>query len=462
MHLRKKRMLTESDSHRLQFETTQIIRDHGLQGFYRLNHLQLGPLAGEGRFGGSFNRDRHRFTRMALAHPENLAIPELLPALEAGIHTQFAFQGKESDPLTNEEPGAIHHELRIEGLTPVEEIENLIAQGWPYKVDNQGRRVICVYAAGDTTGGAISEVAQMARAKELLARPSLTSPSTPESLKVQKEFLDKYYLNTLKAYTHQIKLMDRDQDGLLETPSNTKTLKFQTEKDGGLFFTDENGKAPQPPYYFLSNNAYALDGIKEFGWITHTLGKTDLAEKALDRYQKGKIKLKQKFWMKEHNYPTPLLHGKDKQQLQFISDEALDPMWCGLWSREDAHTIANRLNQSDMVTPFGYRPKEVSLAKKYPNEAEAYWGGLTVWLHRTGIAAESFALYGMKEYEKVADLMIANYILEEKIKELIVVDEQGWKSDYTEKGIPKACMPQLFGVGTALARTAEIYLPLAA
>lgn len=423
-------------------EIADTARSIAINDMESLHHPIFGLKAGIPRFDALFGRDAHRFVRLAFSSPQNLRLPGVLNSAILALDKLEALQTTEAIPDWEAAPGKILHQW-MNGFTPPSVLEGLKRDGWPVFTNSEGSNELQYFGADDTTPGYIDAVAIVAQALAVVDSP-----------KRRDEFLARKLPSLKAAYYHQVKSADIDGDGLVESvPHNKNTLLHLTERDSNNSYDLEDGTRPYAPFKYLGNNCLNAEAMRQMSWIATLVGEANLAKEALEFHQTAKSRIREVFWDQDTAYPTPLIFGEGRRA-DFISDEAIDGLWYGIFDQEQARMIVNRVMRSDMLTPWGIRSRSSESRKFYANGARSYWNG-GVWTHRTAIAAEALSQYGFGAEAEILDACLGAVVVRKGgCVEVISVDRKYNFDDYREKRIPRACLPQLFAAGGVLARTA--------
>lgn len=426
-------------------EAIGSLRKECLEELPSLLDASLGIKAcGNGRFEGAhYERDADISIIMALSEPQNGNLPILLDHALASQRLSVLYQGKEFNPVTDEAPGKIAHEIH-EGYSPQQRLAEMKENGWPvYELAN-GRLGLVNYCAGDATPLFNISVAVVYRA--IISR----NPQTA------RKYLEEMWPHMKAGFDHDIKIADLDNDGLIESdPKNPKTLLNHTWKDSNDAYVDENGRIPEPPYKYLPNNSLFLWSLREGAQLAREMGESAFATELDSRYEAGKEKLQECFWMPDLGYYAPLIDGKSNQ-VKFIADDPVIALWAKIPDPEYAKIVIERLKQPDINTPYGMRTRSAKSRQFRVNGARAYHNG-TIWLHQTLIAAKAAENYG--DFEFARQLDEEAFALQRRVKrsELVAVERgRGHLLQYRENGIAVSCSPQAWGNFGTLARTAHI------
>lgn len=421
----------------------EILREIALQELKVLYHPEYGLAAGGGRFEAFYPRDIERFTSLVLRHPSNFSIPGIVDMIELSLDKAFDLQGQEPTSSTDDQaPGQILHQWQ-NGFTPPDRMEELLNAGWTPYINFEGITEIRYFGADDTTSGIITAAFLLAQAKKNIS-----------GLSKRDEYLSRVWSNLKAAYNHEVKIADKDGDGLIVSiPKDSRRLLHHTERDSDSAFDLEGGIRPEPPFKYLGNNSIYLDALGNFAQIAGWSGEVNLEKEARERRQGGKLKYLEKFWMEEEGYLSPLVFGDNSTRAVIFTDEAVDGLYYGLVDNHQAKRIAQRLMKPDIMTSYGPRTRSINSTQFAENGAPAYWNG-TVWPHRLAMAAEGMERYGFYSEAQIMDRALGRLIKQTGCVELVAVNRFGRLQPYTEEGRKVACKPHLFVVGAVLARTA--------
>lgn len=395
------------------------------------------------RFNGvHYGRDAYISIIMALSEPQNGELPVLLDCALTTQRLAASLQGKEFNPLTEEAPGKKPHEFH-NGHSPQQRLAEMIVNGWPgYRLED-ARLGMVYYGAGDSTPLFNISVAVVYR--------TLTS----KDQQAARIYLEEMWPYVKAGLNHDIVIGDLDNDGLIESnPQNKKALLNHTWKDSNDAYRDETGEMSEPPYKYLTNNGYFLQSLREGADLALEMQDTVFAKELKDRYEKGKRRLHDRFWMPDLGYYAPLIDGKGNQ-VRFISDDSVIALWAQVIDPEFAKIVINRLKQPDMNTRFGLRTRSSESTQFRVNGPKAYHNG-TVWLHQTLIAAKAVGNYGDTEFADILDSEAFEFQKRLKRAELAAVDRWNHLLQYQERGKPVAGNPQAWAVWGTLGRTAKV------
>lgn len=418
--------------------------------FRRLRSSWCGFSAGANSFNeGFFIRDIAKAGIFVLTAP--IQPPDyFMPAIEKGIELGVRFQGRVSDPQSEEQIGDLLHEMR-NGYTSKEKIADFEARGYKVHIKADSTKEVIYYGGGDTAALFIKLVTEVARFKERVLEG--------EGVRYIKQMRP----NLLLAHEYQTRVADSSGYGLLDSvPRNLKAIFFHTEHDSDFSFTTEAGETPRPPHIFLANNCDYVASLLDMSWAAHIIGDENVAQDAKDRHAKAQKALHELFWMRSEGYYAPLLDGEG-QQVKIITSDALEGLWLKTFPEPFADQVIERLKEPDMNTRFGIRSRSRLSSQFAMNGPKAYWNG-NVWEQDTGKGAFGAENYGHFDFARKLDEELFRAVLLRGCEETFPVDDEGAPIDYQEynRGWKSAANnPQLWAAAAAWTRAAR-YLSQAA
>ena len=102
-----------------------------------------------------------------------------------------------------------------------------------------------------------------------------------------------------------------------------------------------------------------------------------------------RVRFRETFWMKQHNFPALALDGNNRQ-IDALASNAGHLLWTGILDDGDARAVTSRLLEADFFTGWGIRTLAEGQHHYHPL---SYHNG-SVWPHDTMLAAEGMAAYG--------------------------------------------------------------------
>lgn len=432
-------------------------RERAKKDVHTLNHQDVGFIAGIPRFAMVFGRDLEKFAYAMLRYKANARISGVAEGIEKATDLLFAHQGTGLNPLTEEKPGRLPHQV-ANGFTPKEEFDKLEEGGFTVEVIN-GERVIRYYGAMDTTPGGIIIVSAMADAKGMLA-------SDDSRQKTKEKVIGKYYPRLVEAFKHEKDYADPDGNGLSEsTPKNKKLLLHFTERDSSYTYDLEDGKKPHPPFIYLGPNIVRYVALQKMVDIAEMSGDGNLRNEAKEMALITRNQILTRFYMPYERYFTPLLYGPGKRQARIINDEPLDLMYYQVLDPEKDRKLVEQIvwrsSQPDILTPWGHLSLSNLSSRFRRNGPMAYWNG-AIWMHRIGQNAQALDNYGYHDQASGLDEILPR--VQRRFGgsvENFTLNQRGNPVRYIERDrnghvIGTACLPQLFAAALTMERTAYL------
>ena len=109
-----------------------------------------------------------------------------------------------------------------------------------------------------------------------------------------------------------------------------------------------------------------------------------------------RVRFRETFWMKQHNFPALALDGNNRQ-IDALASNAGHLLWTGILDDGDARAVTSRLLEADFFTGWGIRTLAEGQHHYHPL---SYHNG-SVWPHDTMLAAEGMAAYGFLDEARI-------------------------------------------------------------
>jgi glycogen debranching enzyme len=301
--------------------------------------------AGAPWFMALFGRDSLLTSWMALPLDSDLALGTL--------QELASLQGTKIDPITEEEPGRILHEMRHGPAG------DAVLGGTAY------------YGTVDATPLFVMLLAECRRwgADEQAVRTLL--PAVDAAL----SWIDRYG--------------DRDGDGFVEYQRKTdRGLANQGWKDSWDAIAFAGGQLADPPV--------ALCEVQGYVYAAY-LGRADLAEASGDTAQAAVLRIRaqhlkdrfdEAFWLPKSGWYALALDGH-KNPVDALTSNAAYCLWTGIAADERAAQLVEQLAGADMDSGFGLRTLSAAAGRYNPM---SYHNG-SVWPHDTAIAVAGLLRY---------------------------------------------------------------------
>jgi glycogen debranching enzyme len=264
-----------------------------------------------------------------------------------------AAQGRRVDPITEEEPGRIMHEIR---------------RG-PASDDTLGGNRY--YGSVDATPLFVMLLAECWRwgAAETAVRALL--PAADAAL----AWAERYG--------------DRDGDGFVEYQRATdRGLINQGWKDSFNGVNDASGRAAEPPIALCEVQGYLYAALMSRAEIAETLGDAAQAARLRERAKELRVKFLDAFWLPKQGWYAIAL-DRYKCPVDALTSNIAHCLWTGIASDEHAAAIVERLSGPEMDSGFGLRTLATTMGAYNPM---SYHNG-SVWPHDTAIAVAGMLRY---------------------------------------------------------------------
>ncbi len=321
-----------------------------------------------------------------------------------------AYQGKKSDPFTEEEPGRIMHELRLGEMARCKEIAFI-----PY------------YGTVDATPLFLV----------LLTRYFEATKDTA--------LLNELWPHCEAALLYLDKSVVSNQNGFLHYGGKAgAALSNQGWKDSGDSIMHKNGSLAKAPIALCEVQGYLYEAYTGTARLAQKLGKEELAAKLLGKAERLKAEFKKSFWLGEEKFVALALDA-DGRACTVISSNPGHLLASGILDQEMSDAVVKRLMQEDMYSGWGIRTLSSAELKYNPM---SYHNG-SVWPHDNAIIMEGFAKQGYSKY--------ASELMESLIQSVEAYPERrlpelfcGFRRSNFERPVPYpvSCSPQAWAAGS--------------
>ncbi|WP_426303285.1 glycogen debranching N-terminal domain-containing protein [Arthrobacter sp. R-11] len=342
-----------------------------------------------------FGRDSLWASEMALPVDPSLALGTLKTLADR--------QGKVVDPMSEEEPGKILHEVRL---------------GVSSGLSLGGKSVY--YGSVDATPQFVMAIASVSRwgfAKDTIAA---LLPHADRAL------------DWIRNYG------DKDGDGFVEYERlNEQGLINQGWKDSwdGINFAD--GRLAEPPIALCEVQALVYSAYLSRAWMAYDAGDVPLAAKLTAEAAELKKRFNEQFWMPERGYYAIALDGK-KRQVDACASNMGQCLWHGIVDEDKVPQMAERLMSPEMFSGWGVRTLASDMGAYNP---ASYHNG-SVWPHDNAIIAAGLMRYGfVDEAQRIATALFeAAEYTDGRLPELFCGFDRGQVAEPVP--YPTACSPQ--------------------
>jgi glycogen debranching enzyme len=303
--------------------------------------------AGVPWFMALFGRDSLLTSWMALPLDQKLALGTL--------QTLADHQGVEVDPLTEQQPGRIVHEVRLGTETAL-----ALGGGSAY------------YGTADATPLFVMLLGELHRWGLPKAQLDNLLPAADRALRWIEEY------------------GDSDGDGFVEYQRATdRGLVNQGWKDSFDGITDATGRIAAPPIALAEVQGYVYAAYLARAGIAD-----DESTAAIYRAKAAELKTRfnEQFWLPDRGSYALALDAR-KQPVDSLASNMGHCLWCGIVEDDKATQVADHLMSPQMWTGFGIRTLATTMGAYNPM---SYHNG-SVWPHDTAITAAGLMRYAFVE-----------------------------------------------------------------
>lgn len=279
------------------------------------------------------------------------------PALALGVlRTLARHQGVEVVPDTDEEPGRILHEVRLNLIDGISLDHGQIS-----------------YGSIDATALFVMLLGELYRWGCDLAE------------------LEPLVAHADRAITWIEVYGDRDGDGLVEYERRSERgLANQGWKDSfdGIRYAD--GGFPTTPIALCEVQGYVWAAYRARAELARALGDEHTAERCEHRAAELRRRFHEHFWLDERGWFALALDA-DKRPVDALASNMGHCLWSGIVEAELAPRVAQQLCAPEMFSGWGVRTLATSMAAYNPI---SYHNG-SVWPHDNALAVAGLARYGL-------------------------------------------------------------------
>jgi glycogen debranching enzyme len=327
------------------------------------------------------------------------------------LRTLARLQGTRVDPLTEEEPGRILHEVRLGA-----EAALALGGGTTY------------YGTVDATPLFVMLLAELDRWGALLDddRPSLLAAAD-------------------RAMAWILEYGDADGDDFVEYRRHTdRGLVNQGWKDSFDGVNHSDGHLAAPPVALCEVQGYVYAAFQARAFLAEGDGDTSCARQWRSRAARLKAAFNLAFWMPEQQAFATALDGA-KRQVDAIASNMGHCLWTGIVDDDKAAAVAAHLVGPLLNSGFGVRTLATDMNAFNPM---SYHNG-SVWPHDTAIAIAGLANYGfVEETQQIAlGLLDASEYFSGRLPELFCGFS---RAEFTRPvPYPTSCSPQAWAAASS-------------
>jgi glycogen debranching enzyme len=325
------------------------------------------------------------------------------------LETLAQHQGRTVDPVSEEQPGRILHEMRSgldAGQTP--------------GIDN------VYYGTIDATPLFVMLLGELHRWGAPVRELEPLLHHADRAL----EWVDAYG--------------DRDGDGFVEYQRATdRGLLNQGWKDSFDGISFASGVLAEPPTALAEVQGYVYAAWCARARLARAMGQDDLARDCEERAAKLKRRFNEVFWLPQQGYYAMALDG-DKRPVDGLGSNMGHCLWTGIVDAEHARQVADALLGPEMFSGFGVRTLGSTMGAYNPM---SYHNG-SVWPHDNAIIVAGLRRYGfVEEAQRVTLALVdAAECFDDRLPELFC----GFGRDEFPEPVPypTSCAPQAWAAAT--------------
>jgi glycogen debranching enzyme len=327
------------------------------------------------------------------------------------LKTLADLQGAKVDPLSEEEPGKILHEVR---------------SGLDAGASLGGGNVY--YGSVDATPLFVMLLGELRRWGLAREEVEQLMPHADRAL----EWLTRYG--------------DRDGDGFIEYLRATdRGLQNQGWKDSFDGITFAKGSIAEAPLALAEVQGYAYAAYLARSHFAREAGDEVLAAEWVSRAEVIKRRFNEEFWLPEQGYFAMAL-DRDKRPVDALGSNIGHCLWTGIVDEDKAASVAAHLMSPAMFTGFGVRTLSSDMGAYNP---VSYHNG-SVWPHDNAIIANGLMRYGfIEDAQRIAlGLFDAAKLMGGRLPELFSGFD---RSEFpTPVPYPTSCSPQAWSAASPL------------
>jgi glycogen debranching enzyme len=271
-----------------------------------------------------------------------------------------ALQGAVEDPITDEQPGKILHEVRYGEMARTKEIPHR-----PY------------YGTVDATPLFAWLVAE---ASIWTGDPAVWSTFKPHAERA---------LAWIETYG------DVDGDGLVEYPTQTQSsahISHKVWKDSHDSLHYPDGRPGSGLIAAVEVQGYVFAAYSRLADAAEMFGDSSWALALRERAERVRAMVEDTFWLEDDGFYAQALDG-EKRPIGAISSNPGHLLFAGLPNPERAARVAERLTSPEMSSGWGIRTLSTAMATYNPM---SYHNG-SVWPHDNSLAVAGLYRYGLRE-----------------------------------------------------------------
>jgi glycogen debranching enzyme len=350
-----------------------------------------------------FGRDSLITSWMAMMVDSDLALGTL--------QTLARYQGRDVNPITEEEPGRILHEMRF---------------GESAELSLGGGRIY--YGSVDATPLFVMLLGELQRWGNRRDDVDALLPAADRALRWIDEF------------------GDRDGDGYVEYQrTSDRGLQNQGWKDSHDSTRFADGTLADTPVALCEVQGYVYAALTARAHFADEQGDARLAEQLRTRAAELKVRFNRDFWLEDRGW-LALGLDRDKRPLDALTSNMGHCLWTGILDEDKAAIVGARLLSDECFSGWGIRTLASSMRGYNPI---SYHNG-SVWPHDNAICAAGLMRYGLveKAHRVMEGIVRAAGFFGDRLPELfsgLSRSELSFPVSY-----PTSCSPQAWAAASPL------------
>jgi glycogen debranching enzyme len=282
-----------------------------------------------------------------------MALPLDVELAMGTLHTLAEFQGTRVDPITEEQPGRILHELRL---------------------GPDSARVL----GGSHYFGTVDATPLFV----MLLTESWRWGADPGAVRALLPAADAA-LSWIDGYG------DRDGDGFVEYQrASDRGLVNQGWKDSADAVNDAAGRLADPPIALCEVQGYVYAALRARAELAEAFGDPGTAERLGARAEDLRGRFAEAFWLPDRGWYAVAL-DRHKRPVDALTSNAAHCLWSQIATDEHAASLIEHMAAETMDTGYGLRTLASSMGAYHPM---SYHNG-SVWPHDTAIAVAGLLRY---------------------------------------------------------------------
>jgi glycogen debranching enzyme len=205
-----------------------------------------------------------------------------------------------------------------------------------------------------------------------------------------RALVDRIWTHLLAATDWIERRLDGSPTGFLDYARGEQSgLVNQAWKDSHDSMFHADGRFPRGPVAVVEVQGYAYAAFEAMSELAATRGDQARSDRWMQRSQRLRAAIEERFWVPEMNYYAIALDG-DGEPCKVYGSNAGHLLFCGVPSEERAAAVAAQLLSSRFASGWGIR----TLAEGEPRYNPMSYHNGSIWPHDTSVCAAGISRYG--------------------------------------------------------------------